>query len=104
MGRPATRRWTRLADALGETLVAGPKTNVAFLKKLCDAEGFRAGQFDTGFIDRNIDALGAVPQPLDVAGPSRLPSCSRTVASLGCRSRIQRGRRSDAGPSATALC
>jgi 3-methylcrotonyl-CoA carboxylase alpha subunit len=55
----------RLAAALGETLVAGPKTNVAFLKKLCEAEGFREGRFDTGFIERNAEALGAVPQPVD---------------------------------------
>ncbi|KLK93564.1 carbamoyl-phosphate synthase subunit L [Microvirga vignae] len=54
-----------LAEALGQTIVAGPKTNVAFLKKLCEARKFRAGQFDTGFIDRNLDSLGVVPQPLD---------------------------------------
>jgi 3-methylcrotonyl-CoA carboxylase alpha subunit len=56
---------TKLAGALGKTIVAGPKTNAAFLKKLCEAEGFRAEQFDTGFIDRNLDNLGAAPQPLD---------------------------------------
>ena len=56
----------RLASALGETLVAGPRTNAAFLKKLCEAEDFRAGRFDTGFIDRNAGALGAVPQPVDL--------------------------------------
>ena len=38
----------RLAAALGRTIVAGPKTNVAFLKELCEADGFRAGTFDTG--------------------------------------------------------
>jgi 3-methylcrotonyl-CoA carboxylase alpha subunit len=53
----------RLADALGKTIVAGPKTNLAFLKKLCEAEDFRAGRFDTGFIDRNLAALGAAAQP-----------------------------------------
>jgi 3-methylcrotonyl-CoA carboxylase alpha subunit len=47
----------KLATALGETVVAGPKTNTAFLKKLCEAVEFRAGQFDTGFIDRNLSAL-----------------------------------------------
>ncbi|MBY0297100.1 MAG: carbamoyl-phosphate synthase subunit L [Methylobacterium sp.] len=47
----------RLAQALGRTLVAGPKANVAFLKALAEAEEFRAGRFDTGFIDRNLDAL-----------------------------------------------
>jgi 3-methylcrotonyl-CoA carboxylase alpha subunit len=57
----------RLAAALGETVVAGPKTNVAFLKKLCEADEFRTGRFDTGFIDRNLEALGAVPRPADAA-------------------------------------
>lgn len=56
---------SKLAEALGKTIVAGPKTNTAFLKKLCEAEGFRAGQFDTGFIDRNIENLGVGPQPMD---------------------------------------
>jgi 3-methylcrotonyl-CoA carboxylase alpha subunit len=56
-----------LAEALGQTMVAGPKTNVAFLKALCEAEGFRRGPFDTGFIDRNLQALGAVPRPTDAA-------------------------------------
>ena len=55
----------RLAAALGDTLVAGPKTNVAFLKKLCEAPAFRNGAFDTGFIDQNLEALGAVARPLD---------------------------------------
>jgi 3-methylcrotonyl-CoA carboxylase alpha subunit len=55
----------RLAAALGETLVAGPRTNTAFLKKLCEAEGFRAGAFDTGFIERHAEALGATARPAD---------------------------------------
>ena len=53
----------RLSSALGRTIVAGPKTNAAFLKALCDAPGFRSGIFDTGFIDRNLAALGAEPSP-----------------------------------------
>ncbi len=57
----------RLAAALGRTLVAGPKTNVAFLKALCEAGGFRSGPFDTGFIERNLVSLGAVAQPADTA-------------------------------------
>jgi 3-methylcrotonyl-CoA carboxylase alpha subunit len=52
----------RLADALDRTIIAGPRTNVAFLSALCRAWDFRAGDFDTGFIDRNLEALGAVPQ------------------------------------------
>jgi 3-methylcrotonyl-CoA carboxylase alpha subunit len=57
----------RLADALDRTVAAGPRTNVAFLAALARAPGFRADDFDTGFIDRNLDTLGAVPQPLDAA-------------------------------------
>ena len=55
----------KLSDALSRTIVAGPRTNTAFLKALCNAEGFRKGDFDTGFIERNLAALGAVEQPLD---------------------------------------
>ena len=55
----------RLAAALGDTIVAGPKTNTRFLRKLCEAAGFRNGHFDTGFIERNAEALGAVALPLD---------------------------------------
>jgi 3-methylcrotonyl-CoA carboxylase alpha subunit len=61
----------RLAGALGQLVIAGPRTNVAFLKKLCEAPAFRAGQFDTGFIERNLDSLGAVPQPVDAEAVRR---------------------------------
>ncbi|MCZ8103022.1 MAG: acetyl/propionyl/methylcrotonyl-CoA carboxylase subunit alpha [Burkholderiales bacterium] len=55
----------RLADALGRTVVAGPRSNVAFLRALALAPEFREGRFDTGFIDRHLEALGAVARPLD---------------------------------------
>ena len=57
----------RLAAALDAIVAAGPRTNLTFLAALCRAPDFRAGKFDTGFIERNLDALGAVPQPLDKA-------------------------------------
>jgi 3-methylcrotonyl-CoA carboxylase alpha subunit len=60
-----------LASALEGTLVAGPRTNVAFLAALCRAEDFRKAQFDTGFIDRNLAALGAVPQEPDRAAAAK---------------------------------
>jgi 3-methylcrotonyl-CoA carboxylase alpha subunit len=66
----------RLASALDRTVAAGPRTNIAFLAALARAEDFRAGTFDTGFIERNLDALGAVPQEIDraaaAAGAARL--------------------------------
>jgi 3-methylcrotonyl-CoA carboxylase alpha subunit len=57
----------RLAYALDETVVVGPRSNAGFLAALCRADGFRKGDFDTGFIDRNLAALGATPQGLDRA-------------------------------------
>jgi 3-methylcrotonyl-CoA carboxylase alpha subunit len=47
----------RLAAALGDTVVVGPHANAAFLKALVEHPEFRAGQFDTGFIDRHLAAL-----------------------------------------------
>jgi 3-methylcrotonyl-CoA carboxylase alpha subunit len=66
-GADRTQALDRLAAALGDTIVAGPRTNLAFLKKLAESPGFRDGPFDTGFIERNIAALGAEQQPLDAA-------------------------------------
>jgi 3-methylcrotonyl-CoA carboxylase alpha subunit len=56
-----------LAAALRRTLIAGPKSNVAFLTKLTEAGDFRTGRFDTGFIDRNLEALAASPVRADPA-------------------------------------
>jgi len=57
----------RLAHALDRTLVAGVRSNIAFLANLCRADEFRRGGVDTGYIDRNLAMLGAVPQPRDPA-------------------------------------
>ena len=57
----------RLANALDHTLIAGVRSNVAFLGALCRAPEFREGKVDTGFIDRNLAALGAVPHGADCA-------------------------------------
>jgi 3-methylcrotonyl-CoA carboxylase alpha subunit len=56
----------RLSHALEETLVAGPRTNAAFLRALCEAPEFRAGAFDTGFIEANLAGLGAAPRGPDI--------------------------------------
>jgi 3-methylcrotonyl-CoA carboxylase alpha subunit len=57
----------RLASALDRTVIAGPRNNVAFLAALTRAGEFRHGEVDTGFIDRNLAALGAVPHKPDPA-------------------------------------
>jgi 3-methylcrotonyl-CoA carboxylase alpha subunit len=50
----------RLAAALGDTIVVGPHANAAFLKALAQHPEFRAGHFDTGFIERHLAALTQV--------------------------------------------
>ncbi len=57
----------RLATALDQTVVAGPRSNAGFLAALCRAPNFRAGEFDTGFIDGNLGMLGCERQRLDHA-------------------------------------
>ena len=57
----------RLGHAIERTVIAGPRSNLAFLAALCRAPEFRSGRIDTGFIDRNLAALGAVPHEPDYA-------------------------------------
>jgi 3-methylcrotonyl-CoA carboxylase alpha subunit len=57
----------RLAQALNEIAVIGPRSNAGFLAALARAPAFRRGDFDTGFIDAHLADLGAVPQGLDKA-------------------------------------
>jgi 3-methylcrotonyl-CoA carboxylase alpha subunit len=57
----------RLAAALEGSVVAGPRSNAGFLAALCRARDFRAGHFDTGFIDCNMAALVPPAGDLDKA-------------------------------------
>jgi 3-methylcrotonyl-CoA carboxylase alpha subunit len=47
----------RLAQGLEETVVAGPKTNAAFLHALITHPAFRRGEMDTGLIGRELSTL-----------------------------------------------
>jgi 3-methylcrotonyl-CoA carboxylase alpha subunit len=79
----------RLANALDKTVVIGPRSNVGFLAMLCRADEFRKGDFDTGFIERNLASLGAVPQPTDLAAAALgarvllVRKTARIAASMG---------------------
>jgi len=57
----------RLAKALEQTVVIGPRSNAGFLAALCRAPAFRAGDFDTAFIERNLAELGVRPTGVDRA-------------------------------------
>ncbi len=77
----------RLSAALRQTIVAGPKSNVRFLRLLANHPDFRAGRLDTGLIEREKAALGAVAQPLDTeaAGAAAHRLFTRAKAALGER-------------------
>ena len=75
-----------LERALAGTQVAGTVTNLSFLRKLSQHDAFRAGDVDTGLIDRDVEVLSARPNP-----------CSRAraiaaLASLG----LDRGQGAEA--------
>ena len=80
-GKSREQALDRLADALDNTVVAGPRSNAGFLAALCRAPAFRAGQFDTGFIDSHLAELGVAPQGLD-----------RAAAALGAQQLLARER------------
>ena len=57
----------RMIEALDQTLIAGVRSNLAFLDALCRASAFRDGTVDTGYVDRNLAVLGAEPRGPDYA-------------------------------------
>ena len=80
-GKNRAEALDRLAAALDKTVVIGPHSNASFLAALCRAPGFCAGDFDTGFIDQNLESLGAVPLGLD-----------RAAVALGAGALVERER------------
>ena len=53
----------RLRRALGELVVAGPTTNAAYLRALLARPEVRAGEIDTGLIERLGDEVASPPRP-----------------------------------------
>jgi 3-methylcrotonyl-CoA carboxylase alpha subunit len=56
-GATREQAFDRLADALGGTVVSGPRSNVEFLHALANSAEMRAGTVDTGYIERNLEQL-----------------------------------------------
>lgn len=53
----------RLAVALEEYEVAGPVTNIDFLKRCCESRDFAEGRVETGYIPKHHDELFSKRQP-----------------------------------------
>jgi len=85
----------RITEALDRTLIAGVRSNVAFLGALCRQPEFRQGKVDTGFIDRNLAALGAVPR-----GPDRAAAALGAMRLLARESADAAGSPERAGAAA----
>jgi len=66
-GRDRTEALGRLATALGETVVVGPRSNASFLSRLASHPEFQAGHFDTGFIDRYLADLTHVEPKVEAS-------------------------------------
>src|SRR5215469_7653246 len=73
----------RLANALCETQIAGVRTNAGFLIHALRHRDFLAGEIDTGFIDRNIDAL----LPSRPQAPVYARAAERVIAARAKRTR-----------------
>ncbi len=81
----------RLAGALEHAVVAGPRTNTAFLHALLEHPAFVEGRMDTGLIDREIARLtAATPNPAAIAwGVAQMLRHAREAAEDARRQRVQ---------------
>jgi 3-methylcrotonyl-CoA carboxylase alpha subunit len=73
----------KLLGALEHTIAAGPRTNLALLSALCRAPEFRAANFDTGFIDRNLATLGGGSGDRAAAAFGAAQLLARDIARIG---------------------
>jgi len=91
----------RLSQTLAASLVAGPRTNIGFLKSLADDVDFRGDRFDTGLIDRKLDHLLADADRL--RAPSVALGALRLVEREMERIAEEEGRRSSEPQSPWAV-
>ena len=84
------RAVARMRRALSEYVVTGIRTNLAFHEKLFSHPDFVAGNYDTGFLERNAESLfGYPPVPED-----RVEAVSVAVAIAAARMERAAGARS----------
>ena len=85
----------RLAQALDETRVIGPRTNALFLAALLRTRGFRTGKFDTGFIEANLATLVPPHEPDLAAAAAGLARLIERETGSHCGAYARRRRRAD---------
>lgn len=60
-GSDRSEALTRLQKSLDTFELCGIATNLDFLRAIANHPGFAGGEYDTGFIERNLDALNLLP-------------------------------------------
>jgi acetyl-CoA carboxylase biotin carboxylase subunit len=85
----------RLTAALRAFPILGIRTNIPFLLRVLDHTAFRAGEVDTGFLDREA---GALVQGTSDAVPSFMEAAMRTADSRGRRAAGRPAARADVDP------
>jgi len=92
-GRDRDQALARLEGALEELAVAGIRTGLPFLRRLVAHPVFRAGRYDTGFIEHH---LADPPPPLSASTRARLLAAV-ALAAAGAGSADGDGKGADAG-------
>ena len=90
-GSDRARALARLRQALAEVEIGGPKTNVAFLRRLAASRAFASAELDTGLIERNRSEL-LVQNPISVESLA-----AAAVAELAEEERAARSRAAASG-------
>jgi acetyl-CoA carboxylase biotin carboxylase subunit len=84
----------RMARALGEYEVRGIKTSIPFFRWLLQDEDFRAGRFDTTFLDRELKRRNGEPF---VTVPAEAERVALLAAAVHAVEQAAPGRKSRAG-------
>ena len=95
----------RMRRALDEYDVRGIRTTIPFFKWILDDPDFRAGRFDTSFIDRKLGASGALLQTIEpehedlaaIAAAVHLFTLSERLTREAGGSRVEASRWKDTG-------
>ena len=70
----------KMASALSEYEIAGPITNIEFLKRICQSKDFADGQVETGYITKHHDELfSELPVTTEVLAEAALASFFNTT-------------------------
>ncbi len=88
-GSDRGRALARLRQALAEVEIAGPKTNVAFLRRVAASHAFAAPELDTGLIERNrTELLRAEPISDESLAATALAEILEETQAAGARAAV----------------